>query len=215
MSDKDNIRRLLEASDFASLLAAGSLPRLFRALISLAFDKQDIICWRAIEAVGRVAGDACRTEPERVRTQVQRLLWMMRDESGNNVSAAPEMLGEIVGNAPEAFSDIAPIIASFHDEEGLRRGVFYGVLKIAEKAPDLARSSSFLCAEYIGDPDPAVQAYAVLLAGALALKDCLPAIKALTNDARVVRLYREGHFRDETLGGIARETVILLNQDKG
>lgn len=212
--DKDRIRLLLEESNFGALLeTAGSGPQLFRVLISLAFDKDDIICWRAIEAVGRVAGELSESAPDRVRTQVQRLLWMMRDESGNNISSAPEMLGEIVRNSPSAFSDIAPIIASFHDEAALRRGVLYGVLRIAEKAPELAGPSSYLCAEYLGDPDPVVRAYSVLLAGALRLKDCLPALEALQRDNSVVRLYLNGFFTDETVGKIAGETVILLHSD--
>lgn len=214
MADKDKIRQLLGEADYGALLdAAGSGPQLFRVLISLAFDKNDLICWRAIEAVGRVAGELSETAPDRVRTQVQRLLWMMRDESGNNVSSAPEMLGEIVCNSPRAFSDIAPIIASFHDEAGLRRGVLYGVLRIAEDARELAVPSSFLCAEYLNDRDPVVRAYAVLLAGALRLKDCRPAIRALVQDSSEVRLYRKGSFVVKSVGKIAGETDILLQQE--
>lgn len=214
MADKDKIRALLETSSFGELHeAAGSGAQLFRTLLSLAFDKGDLICWRAIEAVGRVAGEMSGTSPDRVRTHVQRLLWMMRDESGNNVSAAPEILGEIVSNSPSVFSDIAPILASFHDEEGLRRGVMYGVLRIAEKAPELAAPSSFLCAEYLSDRDPVVRAYAVMLAGALHLKSCLPAIQSLLQDQSEVTLYRKGSFVVESVGKIAGETDILLRQE--
>ncbi len=196
------------------LEAAGRGPQLFRVLISLAFDKEDLVCWRAIEAVGAVAGELSKTSPDRVRTLAQRLLWMMRDESGNNISAAPEMLGEIVRNAPEVFSDIAPIIASFHDEEGLRRGVLRGLLRIAEAAPELAGQAAYLCRKYLQDPDPVVRAYAVLLARALGLAECLAAIEALTSDGNEVRLYQDGSFRTLALGKIACETVILLSQGK-
>ncbi len=215
MRDKESIRRLLSEGRVESLSEeAGSGSQLFRVLISLAFDKEDLVCWRAIEAVGTVAGEMSKVSPDRVRTLVQRLLWMLRDESGNNISSAPEILGEIVRNAPEAFSDIAPILASFHDEEGLRRGVLRGVLRIAEVAPELARQSDYLCREYLQDPDPLVRAYAVFLARALRFTDCLAAIEALASDGNEVRLYLDGSFRTLALGKIARETVILLRQGK-
>ncbi len=120
------------------------------------------------------------------------------------------MLGEIVRNAPEEFSDIAPIIASFHDEEMLRQGVLRALVRISEVKADLVERASSLAGLYLGHSDAVTRAYALKLAGNGGLKDLLASIEALKDDSTVVRLYCDGDFKRFALGKIAEETVILL-----
>ena len=115
--------------DEVTALAKKDIRGLFRLLISITYDKSDVLCWRAIEVTGIIAGEIAKTSPDVIRNLAQRLLWMLRDESGNNISSAPEMLGEIVRNSPDSFADIAPVIASFHDELMLKPGVLQGGLQ--------------------------------------------------------------------------------------
>jgi hypothetical protein len=212
VSQRKKIIRLLEDRDFAGLISLAEKDRsVFRTLISLSYDKESVVSWTAVEAIGKIAGQRARTEPELIRHLVQRILWMMREESGNNPWSAPEMLGEIVRNAPEDFSDIVPIIASFHDEEMLRRGVLRALVRISEVRADLVRRASSLAGLYLGHSDAVTRAYALKLAGNEGLKDLLVCIEALKDDPAVVRLYSEGDFESIAIGKIAEETVILLN----
>jgi len=211
MLTRDEIRKALEEENYSALEdASGGGRSIFRPLISLSYDKESVLCWRAIEAIGRVTGQLTKSNGEETRNLVQRLLWMMRDESGNNVGSAPEILGEIVRNSPDQFSDIAPIIASFHDEEGLRRGVFRALMRISEIRPDLCLTSSFLVREYITCADGAVRAYAVLLAGSLGLKASVPLIEGLLKDACLVTIYGEGKLQQVTVSEIAEATLNEL-----
>ena len=207
---------LLQENDLAGLLeAAVKESGIIRGLISLTYDKEDALCWRAIEAIGIISGGMAVKQPEKIRNLVQRLLWMLRDESGNNVGSAPEILGEIVRNSPDTFSDIAPIIASFEDEEMLRRGVLRALVRISEKRPDLVMASASLAGRYLGDQDAVLRAYAVLLAGRLGLKEYLPALEDLARDTSCIRIYKDGELRDMTVGKIAGETAILLRAKGG
>ncbi len=205
---------MLEDRNYQALSEiAGKEAGLFRTLISLTYDKQGSLCWRAIEAVGILSGVLAGSDPSRVRNLAQRLLWMMRDESGNNPWSVPEMLGEIVRNSPGEFSDIAPIIESFHDEEMLRCGVLGALARIGEVRPDLVASSSVLVGRYLRHDDACVRAHALLLTGRLGLKEYIATVEALIEDRRAVRIYRDGDLRTFTVGQIAEETVIMLREE--
>jgi hypothetical protein len=212
VSQKEKIIKLLEDHDLAGLLLLAEKDRsIFRTLISLSYDKESVISWRAIEVIGIIAGQRAKTEPVLIRHLVQRILWMMREESGNNPWSAPEMLGEIVRNAPEDFSDIVPIIASFHDEEMLRPGVLRALVRISEVRADLLGNAASLAGLYLGNSDAVTRAYALKLAGNSGQKDLLAIVKEHTDDPADVCLYSDGDFESIALRKIAEETVILLS----
>lgn len=210
--DKKEIIRLLEAEDHQSLvgLAECDPQGLFRRLIGLTYDKNDIVCWRAIEALGMVSGLVNRQRPELVRNLAQRLLWMMRDESGNNPGSAPEMLGEIVRNSPEAFADIAPIVGSFDDELMLRKGVLRALWRIAGIRPELVCIREESVQEFLGDADPAVRSYAVMLAGLKKMKALQSDLERLLQDTTEAVWYDQGGFRSRRLSDLAEQEISRL-----
>ena len=186
----------------------------FRLLIGSTYDKTDILCWRAIEVSGMIAGEIAKTNPDVIRSLAQRLLWMLRDESGNNLSSAPEMLGEIVRNSPVTLADIAPVIASFHDEAMLRQGVLRAIFRIGEVRPDLISISGEFLEPFLRDGDPAVRAYALLIAGAYKLKGTLPVMSALKNDGDTATLYNDGDFISVSVGQIAAKVHERLSEEE-
>jgi len=202
---KKDLLSLLEGQRYDEIAkyAREHAKGVFRLLISVAYDKSDILCWRAIEATGVISGEIAQSSPDVVRNLAQRLLWMMRDESGNNPWSAPEMLGEIVRNSPDAFADIAPVIASFHDELMLRRGVLRAIFRIGEVRPDLIDISGEFIMPYLSDEDPVVRAYSLLVAGVYKLGEILPAISELKDDSATVTLFSGGDFSSTSVGRLA------------
>jgi hypothetical protein len=207
---------LLEEKKYNELLemAKKDTKATFRFLIGSTYDKADILCWRAIEVSGMIAGEIAKTNPDAVRSLAQRLLWMLRDESGNNLSSAPEMLGEIVRNSPGTLADIAPVIASFHDEASLRQGVLRAIFRIGEIRPDLICVSGEFLEPFMRDEDPAVRAYALLIAGAYSLRATLPVISELKNDRGTATLYRDEVFISRSVGQIAAEVHEQLSKEE-
>lgn len=211
MSLRKKVIGLLAESKFQELIEiAGDKHGIFRILILLTYDKEQLLCWRAIETIGLIAGEIAKSDPEAVRRLSERFLWMLRDESGNNPGSAPEILGEILRNTPDELSDIAPVIMSFHDEEMLRCGVFRAAVRISEKRPDLVNSSAPLIKQYLKDDNALVRVYAVMLAGNLGLKEYISDIRALLNDNNFVRFYKDGDFQQFTVGKIAGQNVKIL-----
>ena len=211
MLRREEVVQALKEKNYAELIDAVAAKRgIFRTLISLTYDKNSVIGWRAMEAVGLAAGELARREPDAVRNLIERLLWMMRDESGNNPWGVPEMLGEIVRNSPGLLEDLPPIIESFHDEEMLRPGVLRALERIAEVRPDMVEASFPMVELYLADGIPEVRAYAVILAGRLHIERLLPSIERLTEDVSSVTLYEGGELVPTTVGEKAREVVALL-----
>ena len=207
---------LLEEKKYDEIveIAKKNVRAIFRMLIGITFDKSDILCWRAVEATGLIAGAIAKTNPDVIRNLAQRLLWMLRDESGNNLSSAPEMLGEIVKNSPDAFADIAPVIASFHDEVMLRPGVLRAIFRIGEVRPDLISMSGEFLEPYLRDENPVVRAYALLIAGAYPLAEPLPLVSSLKEDGDTVTLYSDGDFISMSVGEIAAKIHERFSEEE-
>ncbi len=211
MAAKSEVIDSLKQGDFGKLLEIARDDRgIFRKLISLTYDREDVLSWRAIEAIGLVAGERAKADPAAVRGLVQRILWMMREESGNNPWSGPDMLGEIVRNSPDEFSDIAPIIVSFHDEEILRSGVLSAVARIAEVRPDLLKCAAPVIGEYLKHRDPLTRYYSLLAAGRLMLRELIQSVEALLTDKTEITIYRNRDFETMMLANVADETVIIL-----
>lgn len=213
MSLREKVVSLLEERNYPAMLDyAKKDGGIFRVFIALAYDREDVVAWRAIEAFGITAGGLVEENPEKVRHLAQRLLWMMREESGNNPWSAPEILGEIVRNCHKSLADFAPIVSSFHDEEILRRGVLRSMARMAEVRPDLIDAGLVPLEEYLGHPDPYTRAFAARLAAVLGLTEFRSRVESLVGDDARIRVYRDNGLHDETVGKSAEESAILLRE---
>jgi hypothetical protein len=212
---KTEIKKLLAAYDLQPIIEAAEKERgIIRMLISFVYDKEDLLSWRSIEAIGLVSKAIAKTNADMIRNQSQRFLWMMRDESGNGPGSAPEILGEIVRNSPEPFADIGQVLTSFHDEKMLRRGVLRAIWRICEARPGLIQLPCELLDEqiYLRDEDATVRAYALMVAGALGFRELMPVIDDLRKDGRRVRIYDSGEFRETTVSEIADRVYAGLSR---
>jgi len=202
---KDEIAGHLERQDFDGLsrLNKGK-GQIARTLISMSYDKKDPLSWRAIDAIGRLVS---LMEPEKARTFVQRVLWMMREESGNNAWTGSEILGEIVRRSPGRNEDIALIVISFHDELIFRAGSLRALARITEVRPDLAESFRKVPAQYLEDPDPAVRGYAVVALIALGADENRGALEKAFGDKGEFLYYDNGRLRSVVIGELAGEAL--------
>jgi hypothetical protein len=210
---RNEIISLLKEKKYGEIIERAIRPKeVFRILIGISYDKTDVLCWRAIELAGLLAGELSKKYPDLVRNVAQRLLWMMREESGNNPWSAPEMLGEIVRNAPAGFADIAPVIASFHDEKMLRPGVLRAIFRVGELRPDLIGITEDFVRPYLRDSDATVRIYALLIAGAYGLKELDAAAGEMQSDSATVTLYEAGELLSVSVGQVAEEVHQRLSR---
>ena len=185
--------------------------RLLSTLVSLTYDRKNVISYRAIEAFGIVSKEIAKTKPELVRNAVGRLLWMIRDESGGIGWSSPEMLGEIVRNNPELFSDVAPVIMSFLDEEMLASGVLIAAGRIGEVNPELVAHAIPLILSYLHNPEPLLRGIAAWALGRMRVLEAESELEKLKNDDSRIAIYEEGEMKEKTIGQIAEEAICYIS----
>jgi hypothetical protein len=134
-------------------------PKKLSVLVRLAYNKETLVGWRAILAIGIAADVLVRQHCEFLRETCRKLLWSLSDESGGIGWSAPEILGEIVRADPKRFMDIIPLIASVYEieEDIFRPGVLYALGRIAEKNPELVASYQKIIILSLTDKEPMVR----------------------------------------------------------
>lgn len=211
MRAKKEIKMLLRESKFNELNTLFPDKRkLTTLLISTTYDKDDVVAWKAIEAIGLIAAKMSAHNPQFVRDLVNRLTWMIRDESGGIGWSSPEIIAEIVRNTPELCSDIPTIVASFHDERPLTPGVMLAIGRIGNIHSFFYDFAAPIVSSYLDDPEPAVRGYAAYAAGELDMADGAERLEKLRNDTSEVRFYEAGALKNKTVGSLADTALAKL-----
>ncbi len=202
---KSRVRALLEVRAFDEIVRLSLQDKsIIRTLISLTYDKEDVITWRAIEAFGHLSRGRSKEQSGPIRDTVRRLIWSMSDECGAIGWSAPEILGEIIRNNPEDFSDIVPIVWSFREEHLFKESVLWAMGRIAEVRPDLVAFAGDEVAQMVRDTSPATRAYAARVMGYLGKVIPQEELRMLLRDDTALRVYRDGSLIDTTVAEMAR-----------
>jgi hypothetical protein len=222
---KKFIHHALEMNDLdAVVLLVQKERKALSLLIRMAYDKETLVGWRAIKAVGRIANVLAKTEHEFLRIAVRKLLWSLSDESGGIGWASPELLGEIVQSDPDGFADIIPLIAEVYDieEQTFRPGVVYALTRIAEVSPEIIANYQKIIIRSLVDTNPLIRIYSLELIGLLWPVVCdknlwstdyknkiVGVVNNMINDKKVAWIYQNNGFIDIEVGEYA---YILANK---
>lgn len=167
---KAGLTRDLEQNDLAAVVSKVRYNRrVLSQLVRLAYDKDTLVGWRAIKAIGLAARGMLPTDLDFLRETCRKLVWSLSDESGGIGWSAPEILGEIVSADPKRFKDFIPLIASVYEieEDVFRGGVLFALGRIAGSAPELAAPYQKIIIASLSDKDPLVKVRGLELVGLL------------------------------------------------
>jgi HEAT repeat protein len=199
---RDAARELLARFDLDAVARWAEVePQAAVVLQSLLFDPDELVAWRAVEALGRVAAALAREGAEPARELVRRALWLMNDESGGLLWNGPQVIGAVLANVPALCRDLGAVLASFLEEEPFRAGTRWGLWRISGAAPEVVREAASQLGASFSDPDPAVRGLA-----ALALRGAGAAVPDLAGDGAAFALFdfRTGELRRFTVAEAAR-----------
>ncbi len=208
---KKNIIELLEKRSYQELsdLNASHFKKV-NVLISLSYNKETELSWRAIEAIGILTKQIAGDDPETVRNIVGRLLWMLRDESGGIGWSAPEMLGEIVKNNPELCADIAPIILSFHYENMLTAGALRATGRIGKINDEMISYAIPIILPYLNSETDSIRGYAVYALGELGAIGAKFRLEGISSDKGKVLFYDDGCLKEVSVGEMVSRALTRL-----
>jgi hypothetical protein len=225
-SKKNIVCDLLERNDRGTVVSLAKDDRkIVSLLVRLAYDKDTLVGWRAIEAIGLTAREMIATDLDFLRETCRKLVWSLSDESGGIGWSAPEILGEIASADPKRFKDFIPLIASVYDieEDVFRGGVLFALGRIAESSPELAAPYQRIIISSLTDKDPLVKIRGLELAGLLwsyAKSSAVwsrdygdritSAVKGLLMDKREAWIYKGDSFISVLVGRTAKDCLDCL-----
>jgi len=202
---KEGVIALLEERRLEELAGLVAQKKgILRYLNRLLFERDTLLRWRAVEAMGAVADRLAGENPEAVRVMLRSLLWSINDESGGIGWSAPECIGEIIYRRPGLFGEFASIIISHAEEEMLRRGVLWAAGRIAQAGPGLVREEVKDLAGYLDDPDPAVRGYTIRFLSIMGERPEPARHRPLLEDGARVPLYEDGRLYEVRVAKLAR-----------
>jgi len=215
LSIKTEVKLLLDAKEFEKIAdLAEQEGRVVRYLLSFLYSTDDLLHWRAAEALGVVASrqGQCASGADGQRNIPRRLVWSLAEESGATAWPAPEGLGAVVAKQPNSLPDFGRIVLSFIEDPILRRGVLWSARKIAEKRPDLVQDSVPAIIKLLDDPDATTRGHAAWALGAMGDPNTIKKLRALQQDAGPLFIYDEGELQSTTVGKLATRSLAELKR---
>ena len=177
-----------------------------RVLVSLLYDPDELVRWRAVSALGRLAG----AHPELARPLVTRLYWSLNDESGGIGWMSAPALGEIGRRAPQLLSQCVRPLVRYLDEPFLLPGALWAIGRLAPAYPaetqEVVPEVALCCAS----TDPSVRAQAAHALGQVGDGRARSALVELGQDERPVRLYEGGQLVTKQVREWAGEALARL-----
>jgi len=177
-----------------------------RTLVSLLYDSDELVRWRAVSALGHLAG----AHPELARPLVTRLIWTLNDESGGIGWMSAPALGEIGRRAPPLLRDAVRVVVHYLDEPNLLSGALWAIGRLAPVYPaetqEVVPEVSRRCAA----ADPAVRAHAAFALGEVGDARARHALGDLADDESPVRLYAGGQLVTKQVREWAGEALARL-----
>ena len=219
---KKILQTMLEAplsdSQLEKICALPLRPVIGRLFSYFYREEESLLRWHAITAIGAATSRLAAVEMEQARNVMRRLIWSLNDESGGIGWGAPEAMGEIMARCAPLADEYATLLVSYIDPDGnfidhniLRRGVLWGIGRLAQVRPESVRRAAPFLTSYLTAPDPYLRGLSALSAGyinAIPLKD---GVAALTQDSSQILLFSNFKLTATSISELAQQALSRMD----
>jgi hypothetical protein len=205
---REKIVTLLKDRNFQSLMElAGRDTRVAANLMQFFYEPGDLLYWRALEGMGHVAG----SHPEQVHKLIDRLLYLLNEDSGSTGWGAAAALGEIGRNHISIIKEIIPMFVGFLEEPFSQEPMLWGVGRLAEVHPELLEEVLPFIVPFLTNPKPELRALAAWGLGNARFHQAADDIRGLLEDDQPVQFYDQGQLLQTTVGQVARKALADMD----
>ncbi len=219
---KKKILKLLNNNDFEkSIVKILELParQVVNPLFSFLYNADELLKWKAVTAMGAVVSDLADSDMESARIVMRRLIWNLNDESGGIGWGSPEAMGEIMACHEKLAEEYSSILISyireggtFIENEELQKGVLWGIGRLSHDRPLLVKNAVPLLLPFMESQHSASRGLAAWATGALGDKSAMPALKHLSKDNTIIRIFFERHLAICTVSELALEAMSCIEK---
>jgi hypothetical protein len=194
-------------------------------LLSALLSPVPLVRWRAATALGRTVARMARERLEDGRNVMRRFMWSLNEESGAIGWGVPEAMAETLAHSEPLAAEFSRIYLSYIrdldkdctyiDHAPLRRGVYWGVARLARARPELARPAVPDLFTGLSDCDPESRgccALALALLSPPPTPEILAALAALFDDPYRFELYFDGVMASAGVSDLARRAHDILTR---
>ena len=207
---KKEVERLIKEYKVEDLLElAAQDQRIIRDLKRLLYAVDDLVRYRAADILGKVCGLISHQEPELVSRLLQGLFTAVTDTAASSWGYI-DAIGEIISNRPEQFGGYVPQLYPLASDRALLPDVLRAFINVAECRPDILRKKGYQFIPLLGDPDPTIRGYAVMLLGKLEAGEAKDDLVGLINDEALVEVYEAGQLESRSIGNLASHALGRL-----
>jgi len=204
---KTQLLECLQKGDFERIAAlAQDHKRILSLLTAITYEPDDLIAWRAVQAMGTAARVIAINDPEYVRVHLRRLNWLVNDESGGIGWRAPETIAEIIAQCPGQFDEFISPLFHFLDLEQedairFRPGVLWGIGRVGLPAATLP--VLHLIWDCLKDPLAQTRGLALWCLDQTGYTGPIPDLQSLCSDQEPVLLYANEILQSSTVARLA------------
>ena len=195
---------------------AGEDRGALRTLMGLLFHEDELVKWRAVTAIGRLAASS----PEAMRPKVFGLLWSLSEESGTVGWGSAQAIAEMYVNNPALAGEAIRPVLHYPDDEELARpanrntpllaGSIWATGRIADADPALAGEMGEALTGFLDDPDPRVRAVTAWALGRIGYGAAAGALEKLTGDGQAAEVYIDEELTRHTVGRYAADALARI-----
>jgi len=183
------------------------------SLVSLTFDHDLLVVWRAIEAMGMAVKEVAKTDKRYAKEHMRRLYWLITEEAGAVFWRAPECMAECCAQLPKLFKNHVPI--AFHlletlekeDLEHFRPGTIWAIGRLIDHAKQDLPTVLPLVIQALDRPDSQSRGMAVWCLGVVGETEALAERPDLLEDQGIVALYEDREVSETTVGRLAKRVL--------
>ncbi len=182
--------------------------RVLGSLITLTFDTDLLVVWRAIEAMGLAIKEVVQVDRSQAKEHMRRLYWLITEEAGAVFWRAPECMAECCASEPKFFKSHIPI--AYHlletlaeeDLEHFRPGAIWAIGRLKDLAPDHLPAVLPLLVEALDRPQSQARGMAAWCLGEVGEAKTMEGRADLLEDQGVVHLYRNREVEETTVAQV-------------
>ncbi len=206
------LREYLQSADYSAIThLATRNKRTLSQLVAHTLDADELIGWRAVQALGLASAVVADRDAEFVRGILRRLMWMMNDESGSIGWRAPQAMGAIIAQRPAKFAEFITIVVTMFDveEKHFYPGVLWAIGHIAEHDTERVRYALSVVLGFVNDASPQTRGMAIWCAGRMRDVRALVALQNCVNDDARVCVFENDVLVEHTVGELARAALQI------
>ncbi|MEE9611692.1 MAG: HEAT repeat domain-containing protein [Desulfatiglandales bacterium] len=198
---KQRVYEVIKSMDIdRALEELSKLPgrQVINPLFSLLYNRDQGVKWAAVTAMGAIGAELADEEREAGRVVMRRLMWNLNDESGGIGWGSPEAMGEILACHEGMAQEYAHVLISYTRENGnylehemLQRGLLWGIGRLSQVRPHLAKKAVAYLIPYLESSDATVRGLATWVMGLLREESACSKLEALSDDKNRIQFYLE------------------------